>query len=356
MKMCQAYTQLGHQVTLVVPEISDLEGYSETEIFDFYGVTSPFAIYRFRPRHPFKLWYACQLPREIKKKFRPEMIHTRNEWVAWGACRLYSQSTILELHVDYPPRTLAAWAISSTYRSKNLRMLVSITDALRKRLMAFLDDDRKICIAPDGVDDALLQRLSTAQEVRAIIDQFSQGKPLAVYTGHLYEGRGIELIAETARLTPSYQFIVVGGNDVDVVKWRSRAAGIENLCFLGFVPPSHVFNYLLAADALLLPYASVVAHAGVGNIASVMSPMKLFEYLAAGKAIIASELPVLREVLHDRENCLIVPFSEPRAWSGALVNLQTQPDLKRSLASAARAAASKYTWKTRAQCILQSVK
>jgi glycosyltransferase involved in cell wall biosynthesis len=79
--------------------------------------------------------------------------------------------------------------------------------------------------------------------------------------------------------------------------------------------------------------------------------MKLFEYLACGRAIVSSDLPVLREVLNP-QNAVLLPAEDGAAWAAALQELQTNPERRARLAAQARQDANGYTWEARASRIL----
>ena len=119
----------------------------------------------------------------------------------------------------------------------------------------------------------------------------------AGYVGHLYRGRGVELIAKLAERCSWAEFHVIGGMQKDIDEWRGRCAGIANIVFHGFCPPAQVQSHMARLDVMLAPYQRRVATFGGGRDTSQwMSPMKIFEYMAAGKPMIASDLPVLREI------------------------------------------------------------
>ena len=85
-----------------------------------------------------------------------------------------------------------------------------------------------------------------------------------------------------------------------------------------------------------------------------MSPIKVFEYMASRKPILCSDLPVLREVLRDEENALLLPPREPEAWAAALVRLKSDNALADRLALAAvHDFREHYTWQGRARRILE---
>ena len=142
-------------------------------------------------------------------------------------------------------------------------------------------------------------------------------------TGHLYAGRGVELFIELARRIPSAQFVWVGGRPQDVNEWRAKASSqnLRNVLFTGFIPNRDLPLYQSAADVLLMPYArSIFGSSGSADSAAVASPMKMFEYMAAERAIITSDLPVIREVLNE-SNAVFCPPDDVEAWKTALEDL-----------------------------------
>jgi glycosyltransferase involved in cell wall biosynthesis len=120
---------------------------------------------------------------------------------------------------------------------------------------------------------------------------------------------------------------------------------------VGFVPNADLPIYQAACDVLLMPYQRRVAASSGGNIAPYLSPMKLFEYLACGRPIISSDLPVLQEVLNP-QNAILVPSDNREAWVKALRDLKTIPGLSERLGRQARCEAAGYTWEMRARHIL----
>jgi glycosyltransferase involved in cell wall biosynthesis len=129
---------------------------------------------------------------------------------------------------------------------------------------------------------------------------------------------------------------------------------LENLTLLGFISNTRLPLYQAACEALLMPYQRQVAASSGGDIARYLSPMKVFEYLACGRAILSSDLPVLREVLNP-ENAILLPMEDIDAWATAIRNLQENPVFCARLAEQARRDAQKYSWEARARHILEPV-
>jgi glycosyltransferase involved in cell wall biosynthesis len=182
------------------------------------------------------------------------------------------------------------------------------------------------------------------------VERFTLG-----YTGHLYPGRGRELLLELAKKLPQVSFLVVGGERQDISNFQAeiQVEQVQNLILTGFVPNAELPLYQAACDVLLMPYQQKVAASSGGDIARYLSPMKLFEYLACQRPIVSSDLAVLQEVLNP-QNAILSPADDLAAWVHAIQSLQSDPELRERLARQARQDAQRYTWEMRARRILES--
>jgi glycosyltransferase involved in cell wall biosynthesis len=181
----------------------------------------------------------------------------------------------------------------------------------------------------------------------------ASGRPLRVYyVGHLYPGKGAEVVLAAAERMPDVDFHIVGGDDADIAALSARAP--SNVTFHGYVAPAGLAAHFAAADVCVAPYQERVAAAGGrGDIGRWMSPMKVFEYMAYGKPIVASDLPVLREVLMPEVNALLCPPNQIEDWCNAIARLRDDPALRKKLADAGRRdVEEKYNWHARAGVIL----
>ncbi len=159
---------------------------------------------------------------------------------------------------------------------------------------------------------------------------------VAGYFGHLYPGRGIEIIRELAERHADTMFLVFGGNEADIHELRA-ASDQPNVAVMGFVKPADTVRTMALMDVLLMPYQQHVSF-GVKDedTGRWMSPMKMFEYMASEVPIIASRLPALQEVLRDGHNSLLATPDDPAAWSECLTRLRADAALGQRLASVAR--------------------
>lgn len=187
-------------------------------------------------------------------------------------------------------------------------------------------------------------------------EDISSWQAICGYFGHLYRGRGIEIIEALASRHPGCLFLVYGGNDQEVQRYRNEN-NKSNLRYRGYVPHPVAKKIMLSSDFLLMPYQENVSisHNHKHDTARWMSPMKMFEYMATGRPVISSDLPVLREVLSNEYNSLLVKADDITSWSSAIRKLLENKELAARIGKQAHLDyLNKYTWRKRAEEILQA--
>lgn len=342
MKVCQAMAQAGHAVTLLLP------GEQPTpwdELAGLYGLRTPFEVRRL-PASP--LWkrndFALRAANEARRS-RSSLVYT---WSVQAAVLALQGGlrAVFEAH-DLPTGRLGPLWTGWLLRWKGRKRIAVITRALHAALEARYGRFEAV-LAPNGVETERYTALPGPSASRAAL-----GLPERVTvmcTGHLYAGRGGDLFLELAARFPQAQFVWVGGRPADVEAYRTRAGA--NVTFTGFKPNAELPGWQAAADVLLMPYGKTIAGSGGGNSAEICSPMKLFDYLAAGRAILSSDLPVIREVL-DADCARFAPPENPAGWSGALAPLLADAGLRERLGAEARRRAAGFDWRARQQRILE---
>src|SRR5690606_37930921 len=336
MRMCQAMAQLGHEVTLHVrPGDAEAPGGDHA----FYGVEPVFSIAK-HPRPAIRgigaAINALRARRALAAGPAPDLLYAREVWALALATSL-GIPFVFESH--WAPRDAAHRLVEKAIlRHPGLRRVVLISEALRQiylREFPWLDPG-VLLVAHDAADP------QPRSEGGA-----RSGRPGALqvgYVGSFQPGCGIELVIELARRSPEDDFHVFGGSADEVSRWSGRAGDIANLTFHGFVVPRELHRAYASLDVVLAPYDTAV------RSLAWMSPMKLFEYMAHGKAILCSDIPVLREILHHGETALLVEPARPSAWASALARLRESEAERRRLGEAARAALeAEHTWQVRAR-------
>jgi len=292
-------------------------------------------------------------------RWRADLLYTRLPQAAVFAS-LRGFDTIYEVH-DYPQGCVGTLLFQLFLRSRGARRLVVITQALANDLAAKLGAPASplfTLIAPDGVDIERYADLPGPEDARQILSS-RHGLQIgftAGYTGHFYPGRGAMMLLDLAARLPLVTFMLVGGEPQDVNRLQSEVEfrKLENVILTGFIPNADLPGYQAACDLLLMPYQNQVAASSGGDIGRYLSPMKMFEYLACGRAILASDLPVLREVLNP-SNAVLLPSEEIDLWVSAIQSLQLDPRRRAALGVQARQDSAQYTWQKRAGRILEGL-
>jgi glycosyltransferase involved in cell wall biosynthesis len=264
---------------------------------------------------------------------------------------LYGMPVMFEIHIQPTGVFGPAWhRLFASLRGR--KRWVSITRALvhileRDFLMHLSEEE--VVIAPNGVD---LERFASLPDPATARRQIGlRESPTVMCTGHLYAGRGADLFLTLAKSLPQAQFVWVGGRREDIEKWKQRVES-DNVTFTGFIPNRDLPLYQAAADVLLMPYShSIMGSSGSADSGAVASPMKMFEYMAAGRAIVSSDLPVIREVLHERNAVLCKP-EEVGDWRLEIESLLGSETRRIELGEQARRDVQGYTWVARAQRIM----
>lgn len=216
-------------------------------------------------------------------------------------------STIVETHntnYDHP----GLKEIYKVSRSDAFKGLVTIHNEIKNQHATRGVPEEKILVLEDGVD---LKSFEISNDRLVWRDELNldREQKYAVYCGHLYPEKGIETILRTAKRLESRKdihFLIVGGFEINRKNWLRYCVEnrISNVTFTGFVNNDMVPKYLKCADCLLLPYDPDLP-CTVMDI-NTTSPLKMFEYMAAKRPIVATDIPTVGKVLKDGRNSILV--------------------------------------------------
>ena len=342
MRMCQAMARLGHEVTLHVRPGEALD----EDDFVHYGVDPCFHLLKTR-RPNLGVWGAvvnAWLTRKaVMREEAPDLVYARE---FWALMLLAGSGVPFVFESHWRPKSWFHKAVERyIMRQDGCRKVVVISDELRKIYENEFPDlpRKKLCVAHDAADP--IEACSTPTKGLG-------GRTSALqvgYVGSFQTGAGVEMLADLALKLPEMDFHVIGGGPVEVREFAARYAGRKNLHCHGFVPPRELPTFYAAIDVAIAPYQASTRSIGW------MSPMKLFEYMAYGKAIVCSDFPVVREIITDGENGSVVHSSDIDAWRDALLAL-ADSGLRRRLGRAAKDVFMKrFTWARRAEVVLGDI-
>ncbi|MEA1955120.1 MAG: glycosyltransferase [Campylobacterota bacterium] len=344
MKMAQAFSNNGLDTTLIVRYGND-DTQQIVSDYKFYGVDDNFSIIKLPwiNRIGSLTYSVLSLLKVIKIK--PDLVYGRC-LIGVYLASLFGFKTMYEAHSPfYNQNIFKRYVFKKLIKHKNFKKLVVISDALKDIFMQKEQVKKEnIFVAHDGSDIVDLN-----EKVDLNFSRLQVG-----YIGHLYKGRGIDIIIEVSKILNDVDFHIVGGNIEDIDYWKSEVKH-SNIIFHGHLAPSEVYKYRNSFDILLAPYQNKVAvSGGKGDTSKFMSPLKIFEYMSSKKAIVCSDLPVLREVLHEN-NSILVKHNDINQWIEA-INKLNDIYLREKLAkNAYKDFINKYTWKKRAKEILDAI-
>lgn len=351
MKMCQAMTRLSVETELVIPSNK-----SRTQLFEYYGIESEFRITSFPYFRNTSLRNIIHglLAALYIKLFRAnkyDVVVTRNIVFTYFATKLFQIPTIYDAH---HPLVKGGSLLFDSF--KNSKYLVRFSTNSKGLSETYIDQGLpadKLVVAHNGVELERFQDAPSKLECREHLE-LPLDKKIVCYAGNIYEGRGIEQLIEVAQRLKDIMFLIVGGLDEDVDRYRkiAKSKGAQNFELVGFVQHANVPLYLLASDILVMPYTSNMTIKGGTKAEQFTSPIKLFEYMAAARPIVATSIPSVKEVLEDSVNSILVePGSAETIYEG-LEKVLSDDNLSDSISAKAGHEINKYTWEERVKKLL----
>lgn len=348
-RMCTALAKRGHLVTLYARKLRD----DQTNPWDFYGIGEFFSLKRIPvpelpDRAPVRkilraIRYSKLVANLASRGEKPDLFYGRD---LMSLARVAKVGVPFVYEVHEPPKNSIMQKLESKlFNVDQFSHVVAISEALRKEYLNRFSNlkPNRIIVAPDAaspIDINSTRRKSSS-------DAFRVG-----YVGNLYPGRGIDILLKAAEGMPEVEFHFVGGRREDLNKMGNFSIG-GNTYFHGMVAPRQIPEVLLGFDALVAPYQRQVGLATGGDTSSWMSPLKIFEYMASGRPMIASDLPVLREVLKDGHNALLVSPDNVHQWRDAIHRLRTDKGVATAIARQAQEEFLQlYTWEKRADQVM----
>ncbi|MBI4822106.1 MAG: glycosyltransferase family 4 protein [Deltaproteobacteria bacterium] len=345
MKMCEALAKRGHTVTAITKAGEVGEAGNP---FEIYGVERCFELQMLRrPKIRFGsgVLLAEQMAELVKRRGTVDLLYARDV-VAAAVCARIGIPVLYEAH-EPPSTNIGKVGFLVLAQSPQLRRLCAVTGALARELTPYARG-RSIVVAPSAADPL----------PEAPPEPIRRGdRPIAGYVGSLYEGKGVELVVEVARLMPEVDFVVIGGRPEEISSWQSRGVP-ENVRFLGFVNHGALAGYYRSLDVALLPNRKdfVGTPGGKIDISRWTSPLKMLEYMASGAPIVASDLAILQEVLEHERNALIAPVASPDAWVRSIRRLLEDKALAIRLSTEAkRDLLESHTYAARARLVMNGL-
>ncbi|NEN90423.1 MAG: glycosyltransferase family 4 protein [Okeania sp. SIO3H1] len=351
-KMSQAFSQkLKHFELVTSGDICSAFRGMDKDFQAWYSLERPYNLVRL-PMHiqvnyPFSKSYGNYSYFRLAALYAcwkfPSLIYTRSPEIV-GLMTKFGIPVMWEWHEPIQPNSPLVPLLSSNY----LIGFVTLSPYLMDSLLQSKINPNKVFISPSAADISTFLPAQSKTAARQKLG-LPQDAKIVVYSGHLYDYKGIPTILEIAQLLPECQFLLVGGwqKDVERVRLSCQQRHLTNIQLTGHVAQSELATYLYASDIFLLPTSQTWA------LAQTTSPLKLFDYMATNRPIIASALPTIMQTVEDRETALLVKSDEPKAWKEAIAQLLKDRTLSKRLAKKAFQKVQTLTWDRRADQILK---
>lgn len=361
-RMCQAFKSLGIDIELIVPKRKNI---IKEDIFNYYSVKEKFKIkklfsidlisVKFIGRFAVHLqalsfalsvfFYVLCNPNYFNKD---DIFYFRDEFSPWFLS-LLNKNIYIEFH-GFDMR----FKFYKIFFSK-INGLILVTKKAKERFINIGIKEKKILISPDGVDLSIFNINMSKEEARQKFN-LPQNKKIIVYTGKFKTmgmDKGIHDILRSLRmLDEKVVFVAAGGSNNDINYYKNKAKelnALDRTIFVGHVNQNILAIYQKAADALLMPFPFSE------HYAYYMSPLKMFEYMASKRPIIATDLPSIREILSEN-NAIIVKPDNPENLAWGIKKSLVDENLVNKITEQAFKDAHEYTWERRVERILGFIK
>lgn len=354
-KSAEAFAIKGFDVTIVVPQ---RRGVAAQDAFDYFGVKKNFKIvelsmfdaFGFLPKKAafwvnfFSFSRACR--KYISVNAGPDDIIYSNESLPLCAASEVSRNIFYEMH-DFPESKLRFFG---KFLARTRWILVHNKWKVAKLYETFDVPENKVLYEPNAVNIDEFDQHISANDARKKLS-LPLDRKIAIYTGSLFSWKGVDTLAQAADMIDGdFLAVFVGGTDRDIASFKSKYGSSKHILIAGHKKHAEIPLWQKAADILVLP------NSGKESISLYYtSPMKLFEYMASKKLIVASDIPSIREILNDK-NSVLVPPDNPLALAGAIKALMHDPKRGEIIATQAFRDVSDHTWEKRAERIISFIK
>lgn len=320
MKMCEAFADNGMEVELVIPR---RKTHASDDPFEYYGVKRNFEITKLWSLDTARFgylgfWFGLVIFAERALWYtmlKRGVFYTRDEFIA-VYLKLMGKKVIWEAHMGQ--------------RNVFVKVLIKlkvpfvvISGGLKNLYKSLGVPEKRILVAYDAVDLVQFDIGISKEEAREKVGLDRNAK-IVMYTGSQYAWKGVETFKSAEKLLPNIKFVLVTGE-----------------------PYSKIPLYLKAADVLVLPNSS---KEDISRLYT--SPMKLFEYMASGRPIVAADLPSLREIIDESQSTFFQAGSH-QDLNRAISEVFRNPSIAESKANKSLSLVQRYTWINRARSILR---
>ncbi len=337
------------EVTFFLPASNKTTNASADELRAYFHVDGPFKI---------ELYHSCfPGPRILEKLAHPmvcarfarvlrqfDLVYCRNIPVVWMALGLRMpvvMDTYRPWPLQYPPMGAMFKAF---FKDPCFLGMTYHSDYARHAYLDLGVDEAKTCIAHNGFQKAHFEPVLTREQAREMVG-LPQNVKIAMYSGRIDMKKGLDHILKLAEARPDVHFAFVGSREHG--EFEAIAEKMPNCHIFGWKQYGGIAPYLYAADVLIIPpTAGPLKKAG-----NTVLPIKLYSYLAAGRALYAPDAPDTAELLEHGRNAYLVRPDDPEDELCGFNHLIDDDELLAHLGSESAKDAENLTWDARARIV-----
>lgn len=351
-KSCEVFAAEGVDVTLLVPRRI---GRLVADPFTHYGIRKNFSVI-FLPIMDGYRWgipdavnfflislsFALSSWRYLLRCAVKTDIVYSNEILPLWLCSFSFCNTFYEMH-DFPESKLFLFARFC----RSMRWILIHNKWKAKKFQElFPESAPKVLYQPNAVDIGLFDITATKEEARRLL-HLEHKRYMVIYTGSLFVWKGVDTLAEAANYLPDgFLVVFIGGSGDDIMRFRQAYGSNPKIRIEGYRSHQEMPLWQKAGDVLVLPNT---AKEDISKYYT--SPMKLFEYMASKRPIVASRIPSITEIVDDASAILVVP-DDPLELAAGIQKAMEHPEIAEALVPAAFVKVQQYTWENRARAIL----
>jgi len=361
MKTCEALVTNGINLILVIPKRNNIKD----DPFDFYNIKTRFPIKKIWTLDLYKFGYlgfvisalSFALSSFIYLKFQKEdfIIYSRDyDNLSFLGIPFTNKPYFFEIH---GPK-YKTWSYKLLF--KKISGVIFTNNFIKNQIINnFPKLKNKTIIAPNGVDLKKFDIEISKQEAfyKLKLDSNLINKKILVYTGSfktMDQEKGLKEIIEAIKIlnNPDILFIAVGGKTEDIEYYSKQADNLEIKNQIIFLPHQSQDNLSLfqkIADILIMPFPKIA------HYEYFMTPIKMFEYMAANKPIIASDLPSIKEILNDN-NCFFCKPGDSNDLAEKIKFVLNNKEIAEKKAQQAYKDSKQYSWDKRTKKIIEFIK
>jgi len=352
-KMCEAFTEKGIEVVLIVPR---KKNNIEKNPKDFYGLRKPLKV--------ISLWNINIFPKSsigfninsfsfalsyffylfFMKKEKGSAIYTIDlDQFSFFLAPFLGLPIFFEVHGSKKKNMF------NSFFFKRVSRFIAVSSKIREKLIEVFDlPPEKVIVKPNGIDFSLFEKIPAKFEARREIN-LPENRTILLYIGKFYDWKGLDIFLDVALNFQSTFFYFVGGTEAELLAATGKKVLPQNVFAPGYKSHKEIPLWLSAADYLIISGTKKNQYSYEET-----SPMKLFEYMASKRPIIAARTPAIETIGGDSEFIFYEPDDAEDLEKTLLAVLPRKNAADDRIANSYKKALE-LSWERRAEAIIDFV-